>query len=383
VRARGNDVYCRGRVVVEQADPNAIRATVHGTDRYQTVIEIAGRRLSGHCTCPYLAREADPCKHLWAVLLAAEDSGALAQASPRGPLVLKVTETDELDDEGEEGEWPELEDERGPSAASAKAAAGSAALTWREALNRLTVGAQPHSPQPETELVYFIEPGRQTSSAELVVSVLERVAGRNGQPSSLYPALFAHSKLATLADPVDQLMLLLAAAASAGVCRLLRSTARGRCCDTRAPLRIAQRRLPHLVERLVQEGWQVQAEGRVYRKPGEFALEISSGIDWFDVKGQLDFGPVVLPLPALLRAVRRRARFVPLGDGSLGMLPEEWLERWGLLAGAPARGKDHVRLSRAQAVLLEPLLSELVGSTWDADFEALRREIRGFSELAA
>jgi SNF2 family DNA or RNA helicase len=133
----------------------------------------------------------------------------------------------------------------------------------------------------------------------------------------------------------------------------------------------------------VQEGWQVQAEGRVYRKPGEFALEISSGIDWFDVKGQLDFGPVVLPLPALLRAVRRRARFVPLGDGSLGMLPEEWLERWGLLAGAPARGKDHVRLSRAQAVLLEPLLSELVGSTWDADFEALRREIRGFSELAA
>jgi hypothetical protein len=38
-------------------------------------------------------------------------------------------------------------------------------------------------------------------------------------------------------------------------------------------------------------------------------------------------------LPELLAAMRRGENMVKLGDGSIGLLPQEWLKQYGLLAG--------------------------------------------------
>jgi len=97
-------------------------------------------------------------------------------------------------------------------------------------------------------------------------------------------------------------------------------------------LDLAESSLPTIVRALVKEGWRVEAEGRVYRSAGAAALEVRSGIDWFELHGSVDFGGVTADLPALLAAVRRREQFVRLSDGSLGLLPEEWLARTGRLA---------------------------------------------------
>jgi hypothetical protein len=55
-------------------------------------------------------------------------------------------------------------------------------------------------------------------------------------------------------------------------------------------------------------------------------------IDWFDLEGGLDFEGQVASMPALLAAARKGANVVQLGDGSVGLLPED-----GSRAGA-ARG---------------------------------------------
>src|SRR5439155_24347522 len=89
-------------------------------------------------------------------------------------------------------------------------------------------------------------------------------------------------------------------------------------------LRLPVSKLSRAVVELGADGWHVEAEGKLYRQPGEFKLNVSSGIDWFELHGHVDFGGLRASLPKLLEALRRGERTETLDDGSVGMLPQEW-----------------------------------------------------------
>ena len=96
---------------------------------------------------------------------------------------------------------------------------------------------------------------------------------------------------------------------------------------------------------------------------------------------ELDFGGVAAPLPSLLKAVRSGDRFVRLDDGSQGILPEEWLARYGPLARLSASEGDTLRFARSQALLLDALLAEQDQSQvrTDAKFRQRCKKLRSFS----
>ncbi len=54
-------------------------------------------------------------------------------------------------------------------------------------------------------------------------------------------------------------------------------------------------------------------------------------IDWFDLTIRVTYGDLVVPLGDLRKAILGRQDFILLSDGSLGMLPKEWLEKYSLL----------------------------------------------------
>ena len=114
------------------------------------------------------------------------------------------------------------------------------------------------------------------------------------------------------------------------------------------------------VRRLVLGGWQVTAEGKSYRRPVEGGFSVTaSGIDWLDVRAEVDFGtgePV--PFPELLRAATRGHATVRLDDGTVGILPQEWLERFTALTEIGQSTDEGVRLRQEQALMLKALLEE-------------------------
>ncbi|MBM4085627.1 MAG: hypothetical protein FJ272_12630, partial [Planctomycetes bacterium] len=116
-------------------------------------------------------------------------------------------------------------------------------------------------------------------------------------------------------------------------------------------LLLAPRNLPRAVRTLLQAGWRVEAEGKLYRQPGAFRIEVSSGIDWFELRGAVEFGDTVAKLPDLLAALKRGDTMVQLGDGSFGLLPEAWLKKYGLLVGLGNQQEDHLRFSKTQVGL--------------------------------
>ncbi|WP_051890701.1 DEAD/DEAH box helicase [Chryseobacterium vrystaatense] len=56
-------------------------------------------------------------------------------------------------------------------------------------------------------------------------------------------------------------------------------------------------------------------------------IQITSGLDWFNAKLKVTFGQKDAALKQLHRAIRNRSKFVQLDDGTMGVLPEEWITR--------------------------------------------------------
>jgi hypothetical protein len=133
--------------------------------------------------------------------------------------------------------------------------------------------------------------------------------------------------------------------------------------------------LPKVVRALTNEGWRVEAQGKLYRTPGELRMEISSGIDWFELSGGAQFGASTVSLPELLMALKRGDHTVRLDDGTLGILPEEWMKKYGILAGLGTVEGNNLRFRRQQIGLLDALLASEPEATADAIFERARQEL--------
>ncbi|HTL51881.1 MAG TPA: DEAD/DEAH box helicase, partial [Planctomycetota bacterium] len=154
---------------------------------------------------------------------------------------------------------------------------------------------------------------------------------------------------------------------------------------SRAPaaLLLKDSKLPKAVAGLVTRGWKVEAEGKLFRSTGKFKIEVKSGIDWFELHGTMDFDGASVSLPALLAAARKGEDTILLDDGSLGMLPADWLKKWGLLSGAGTAQGDHVRFQTSQASLLDALLASQPEATCDELFLRAREGLRRFDRIEA
>ncbi|HEY7182337.1 MAG TPA: LAGLIDADG family homing endonuclease, partial [Blastocatellia bacterium] len=148
--------------------------------------------------------------------------------------------------------------------------------------------------------------------------------------------------------------------------------------ERRSGWEVAPTKLPRVVRELVAEGWRVEAEGKVFRGPGEIKVQVSSGIDWFELHSSVDFGETTAKLPELLAALKRGEHVIKLDDGTYGMLPEDWLDKYGLLAGLGEAHEDHLRFRKTQVGVLNALLSSQPGADFDEAFARARDELKRF-----
>jgi superfamily II DNA or RNA helicase len=146
-------------------------------------------------------------------------------------------------------------------------------------------------------------------------------------------------------------------------------------------MELPAKRMPQVTKELVALGWKVEAEGAIIHPAGEFKLNVTTGIDWFELGGAVDFGGQSVALPDLLAAARRGETMVELGDGSMGMLPEEWLKKYGLLADLGSVEDGGIRFGKAQAGLLDALLAAQPEISIDMAFGKVRQALPRFEGL--
>lgn len=151
--------------------------------------------------------------------------------------------------------------------------------------------------------------------------------------------------------------------------------------------RVPAKGLSEFVRTLVRDGWRIDAGGVPYKAAGPARLSVTSGIDWFDLTAIVPFGESSATLVQLLAALRRGEKTITLGDGTVGMLPDEWLRRYAPLAAAGVENDDgSIRYKPSQAALLDAMLDAQTGHAEiqvDDAFARLRERLATFDHAGA
>lgn len=149
--------------------------------------------------------------------------------------------------------------------------------------------------------------------------------------------------------------------------------------DRKPVLELHNRNFSAAVKAVIAAGWHIEADGTLYRSSSNIRIEVSSGIDWFELHGSVDFGETSVSFPELLAALKKGENMVRLGDGSFGILPEEWIRKYGVFAEAGTAVGGHLRFKKHQAGLLDALLASQPEATCDEVFAKFRDELNNFT----
>jgi len=86
---------------------------------------------------------------------------------------------------------------------------------------------------------------------------------------------------------------------------------------------------------------------------------LKSGIDWFEVDMGVSFGKEKIKTADWIKALRNNESFVILKDGSMGMLPEEWLAQARKVIAVANIEKGDIKISKYRVNVVDDLFDEL------------------------
>ncbi|MDF2190942.1 DEAD/DEAH box helicase [Paraflavitalea sp. CAU 1676] len=84
-------------------------------------------------------------------------------------------------------------------------------------------------------------------------------------------------------------------------------------------------------------------------------IHISSNTDWFDARVDIVFGEQKVTVADVKKALANRQQFVQLNDGTLGILPEEWIKKYSLLFRVGEGKQNQLRLSKYHMSVIDEL----------------------------
>jgi non-specific serine/threonine protein kinase len=140
------------------------------------------------------------------------------------------------------------------------------------------------------------------------------------------------------------------------------------------------------IPRLLAKGFEIYGEdklkvGRVNRNTPTISFNVSSGIDWFDVKAVINYGDLEVSFKDIRRALRKKERFIKLADGTIGQIPEAWIERYKHLFALGEETEQGVRLSNHHITLIDQLLGEADRVRTDEEFKHRSQLLKNFAGI--
>lgn len=110
-------------------------------------------------------------------------------------------------------------------------------------------------------------------------------------------------------------------------------------------------------------------------------IHISNGTDWFDARVKVVFGEQQVSIDEIKRALTNKQQFVPLNDGTLGILPENWLKKYALLFRVGEGKNNDLRLSKYHLSVIDELYEERDEAEVLIELEEKYNRLRGFNRI--
>lgn len=112
------------------------------------------------------------------------------------------------------------------------------------------------------------------------------------------------------------------------------------------------------------------------------AISVSSGLDWFDTAINVSFGNQQVRLKDIQRSVLNKSRFVKLGDGRLGMMPQDWIEKFSKFFRTGEVHENQFRTSKVHFSIIDDLFEkEVLSHEVTEELEMFRAKLSGFEQI--
>jgi superfamily II DNA or RNA helicase len=199
-RAKGATYFRTGAVVSVVGFENKVVASVYGAREYHVEITREQDGFIGSCDCPYFQDRFHVCKHIWAVVLAADSRGMLPPLEPHAwiePVDLPAEE-DTAHLEGDAGKL-----RTGPP----RPARSAPWELFLEDVSRQLDAADAMLPAPRyagTQFLYVLDRDSTLSGNGIAIQVVGRQRKRNGEWGKPQPAPISADEIERLADPADR-----------------------------------------------------------------------------------------------------------------------------------------------------------------------------------
>jgi non-specific serine/threonine protein kinase len=112
-----------------------------------------------------------------------------------------------------------------------------------------------------------------------------------------------------------------------------------------------------------------------------FKIRSSSGIDWFDMQMEITFGNQIVSLNDIKKALVKKQNYVQLADGTIGMLPEEWLEKYASLFKFGQVKNDTVQVSKLHFSLIDDLYEHIDNEKVQQEIREKKMKLLAFKEI--
>ncbi len=120
----------------------------------------------------------------------------------------------------------------------------------------------------------------------------------------------------------------------------------------------------HATEKMKQMGIEVFGANELksfkfnINKP-VISVNLRSDTDWFDIEIDVSFGNQKASLKELQKSFIKKTNYVTLGDGTLGILPEEWMKKFSGYFKTGEIKKNGIQISNYQFGIIDELYDEM------------------------
>jgi len=108
---------------------------------------------------------------------------------------------------------------------------------------------------------------------------------------------------------------------------------------------------------------------------------IKSGQDWFEVEIEVSFGDTKVSLSDVRKAVIKKQKYIQLKDGSLGILPEKWLEKLGKYFRNGEIKKGKLNISELRFTIVDELFDNIDDAEIIEEIAGKRQNLRDIGDI--
>jgi len=113
-----------------------------------------------------------------------------------------------------------------------------------------------------------------------------------------------------------------------------------------------------------------------------FSMNLSSGADWFDMNVELKYGDETADLKSLQKAILKKSNYVELSDGSKGIIPKEWVEKYKKYFKFGRVQHDKIEISNYQFNIIDELYEDLTTKpTFLEELYEKKKRLQNLSEI--